>query len=67
MEMMYVYEAFIFSVIGLILYALAFVAIYKLTSYALAKEILEGKNIALAILLGSIMLGLSNIIAAAVH
>ncbi len=67
MELKYILEAVTFSVIGLVLYVVAFVVIDKLTPYRLTHEILEGKNIALAILLGSIMLGLSNIIAAAVH
>lgn len=67
MEIKYIIEAFGFSFIGLVFYVVAFLVIDKLTPYKLGYEIIEGKNIALAILLGSVMLGLSNIIAAAVH
>jgi uncharacterized membrane protein YjfL (UPF0719 family) len=39
----------------------------KLTPYALWKEIVEEKNVALAIMVGAISLGMCIIIAAAVH
>ena len=66
-QLAFVTEAVVFSVLGLLLYAVGFVVIDKLTPYKLWHEIIEGKNIALAILIGAAVLGLSNIIAAAVH
>ncbi len=63
----YIIEAVIFSGIGLVLYAVAFILMDMLTPYKLWHEIIESKNMALAILIGAAMLGLSNIIAAAVH
>ena len=45
----------------------AFVAIDRMTPYTLWREIIDEHNMALAILIGSIGLGISIIIAAAIH
>lgn len=66
-EMKFILNAGIFSVLGIVLLVVGFVIIDKLTPYALWKEIVEHKNMALAILVGSAILGLSNIIASAIH
>ena len=44
-----------------------FVFIDKMTPYHLWREMVEDKNIALAILIGAVALGMCIIIAAAVH
>jgi putative membrane protein len=54
-------------VLGILIFALAFVLIDKLTPYHLWKEIVEDKNVALAILIGALSIGMCIIIAAAVH
>ena len=59
--------AVVFSVIGLIVFALAIWVIEKITPFSLHREIEEDQNTALAILVGSIMIGISIIIAAAIH
>lgn len=66
-EMKFIIGAGIFSLLGIFLLVLGFVIIDKLTPYSLWKEIVEHKNIALAILLGSALLGISNIVASAIH
>ena len=66
-EMKFIINAGIFSLLGIVLLILGFVIIDKLTPYSLWKEIVEHKNIALAILLGSALLGISNIVASAIH
>jgi putative membrane protein len=60
-------NAVIYSVLGILIFALAFVLIDKLTPYHLWKEIVEDKNVALAILIGALSIGMCIIIAAAVH
>ena len=55
----------IFSSIGILVFVAGFVALDKLTPGQMWKEIIEEKNVALAILVGACMLGLSLIIAAA--
>ena len=54
-------------VIGLGVFMAAFVAMDKATPYDLWKEICEKQNRALAIVVGSVSLGICIIIAAAIH
>ena len=60
-------NALVFSLLGIVIFAVAFVTIDKLTPYHLWKEIVEDKNVALAILIGAMSIGMCIIIAAAVH
>lgn len=60
-------NAAIFAALGISLFAVAFAVIDWLTPYALWKEIVEGKNLALAVLVGAMSIGMCIIIAAAVH
>ena len=57
----------IFVVLGLIVFALAFLVIAKATPFSVRKEIEEDQNVALAIVIASVILGSALIIAAAVH
>ena len=57
----------VFVVIGLIVFAIAFLVIAKASPFSVRKEIEEDQNIALAIVIGSVILGSALIIAAAVH
>ena len=57
----------VFVILGLIVFALAFLVIAKSTPFSVRKEIEEDQNIALAIVIGSVILGSALIIAAAVH
>jgi putative membrane protein len=57
----------VFVIIGLIVFALAFVIIAKAAPFSVRKEIEDDQNIALAIVIGSVILGSALIIAAAVH
>jgi putative membrane protein len=60
-------NALIYSVLGILIFVIAFVIIDKMTPYHLWKEIIEDKNVALAILIGALSIGMCIIIAAAVH
>lgn len=60
-------NALVFALTGIVLFCLSFAILDKLTPYDLWKEIVEGKNTALAILIGCMSLGMCVIIAAAVH
>jgi putative membrane protein len=63
----YILNALLYSVLGILIFVVAFVTLDKLTPYALWKEIVEDRNVALAVLLGAMSLGMCIIIAAAVH
>ncbi|MBF0408135.1 MAG: DUF350 domain-containing protein [Candidatus Riflebacteria bacterium] len=56
-----------YSIIGLLMYGLAFYVITKISPFSVKKEIEEDQNISLGIIIGSVMIGLSIIIAAAIH
>jgi uncharacterized membrane protein YjfL (UPF0719 family) len=60
-------NAIVFALIGIVIFIGTFVVLDKLTPYHLWREIVENKNLALAVLLGSMSIGLCMIIAAAVH
>ena len=57
----------IFVVLGLIVFALAFLVIAKASPFSVRKEIEDDQNVALAIVIASVILGSALIIAAAVH
>jgi putative membrane protein len=56
----------IYSVIGIVMFAASFLVIKLVTPFSLRKEIEEDQNTALALMIGSVILGLSIIIAAAI-
>ena len=56
----------VYSLIGIVMFAVSFLIIRLITPFSLRKEIEEDQNTALAILIGSVILGLSIIIAAAI-
>ena len=60
-------NALIYAFLGVIIYWIAFVISDKLTPVDLWGEIVEKQNIALAIMVGFMSLGIGIIIAAAVH
>ena len=62
-----VVNAIVYAAIGIVIFGGAFLVLDKITPYNLWKEIVQEHNLALAILLGAMSLGLCVIIAAAVH
>jgi putative membrane protein len=63
----YLLNAIVYAVLGIAIFSIAFVIIDKMTPYHLWKEIVEDKNVALAVLIGAMSIGMCIIIAAAVH
>ena len=57
----------LFAVIGVLVLLLTFVIVDKLTPYDLWGEIVEKKNMALALVVGAMCLGIAIIVAAAIH
>lgn len=53
--------------IGLAFFSLAFWVITKVAPFSVRKEIEDDQNTALAIVIGSVILGIAVIIAAAIH
>jgi len=53
-------------VVGILILIIAFVLVDRLTPGSLWKEIIEKQNTALAVMMGSISIGISIVIAAAI-
>jgi putative membrane protein len=59
--------AVVFALLGIVILFGSFFMIDRLTPYTLWKEIIDEHNTALAILIGALALGISIIVAAAIH
>ena len=57
----------LFALLGVAVFWVCFVIIDKLTPYSLWDEIVEKKNVALAIVMGSMCIAIGLIVSAAVH
>ncbi len=63
----YVVAAVVYSAIGIVILLLSIVIFDKITPGDLWKDIVQEKNLPLAVALGSMMLAVGNIIASAIH
>ena len=57
----------VFTMVGLVFFALAFWVIVKVSPFSIRKEIEDDQNTSLAIIIGSVIIGIALIVAAAVH
>lgn len=60
-------SSLIYAVLGIVIFIGGFIIVDKLTPYDLWKQLVEEKNVALAIVVGAAALGICQIIAAAIH
>ncbi len=60
-------QALIFSVVGLILFGVSYLAIAKITPFSIRKELEDDHNTALALILGAIIIGIALIVSASVR
>ena len=57
----------LYALIGVLIFWISFILVDKLTPYRLWDEIIEKKNLALAVVVGSMCIAIGLIVAAAVH
>ena len=57
----------IFTAFGLLVFGVAYFIILKATPFSIRKEIEEDQNVALAVVIGAVIIGISLIIAAAIQ
>ncbi|MEP7214019.1 MAG: DUF350 domain-containing protein [Acidobacteriota bacterium] len=57
----------VFVLIGLIVFAVAFLIVVLVAPFSVKKEIEDDQNISLAIIIGSVIIGIAMIISAAIH
>ncbi|MEM1417901.1 MAG: DUF350 domain-containing protein [Myxococcota bacterium] len=60
-------QALVFSLIGILMFAVAFWVMGKAAPFSLKKEIEDDQNTALGIVIGSVIIGLALIVSAAMH
>ena len=56
----------IYSIVGMLIFALGYFLFEKITPFSVRKEIEEDQNTSLAIIIGSVIIGLAIIIHAAI-
>jgi len=61
------FGSLVYALIGVVVFWVCFVIIDKLTPYDLWAEIVEKKNMALAIVVGAMCIAIGLIVSAAVH
>ena len=61
------FGSILYALIGVLVFWLSFIVIDKLTPYNLWEELVEKQNVALGIVVGAMCLGISVIVAAAIH
>ena len=60
-------SSLIYALIGMVVFGVAFLLFNKLMPFSVRKEIEEDQNTSLGIIIGSFLIGLAIIIAAAIH
>jgi putative membrane protein len=61
------FNSLIYSLLGVAVFWLSFIIIDKITPYDLWGEIVEKKNMALAVVVAAMCLGIAVIVASAIH
>lgn len=59
--------ALIYSLIGVVLFGVAFFVIVKVAPFSIRKEIEDDQNTSLGIIIGAVIIGIAMIIAAAIQ
>jgi len=62
-----VFGSMLYALIGVVIFWICFVIVDKITPYNLWEEIVDKKNVALAIVVGSTAIAIGMIVSAAVH
>jgi putative membrane protein len=60
-------NALIFSLMGVVVFGISFYIADKLTPVNLWKELVDEKNVAVAIVAGAVAIAIGSVVAAAVH
>ena len=61
------FGSILYALIGVAVFWISFVVVDKITPYDLCAEIIEKKNVALAIVVGAMCIAIGLIVASAVH
>ena len=62
-----VIQTLIFALMGIVIFGIAFWVIVKVTPFSVRKEIEEDQNVAMAVLIGAIIIAIAIVLAAAIQ
>ncbi len=62
-----VIQTLVFATIGILIFSLAFWIIVKATPFSVRKEIEEDHNVAIAIVIGAVIIGIALVVSAAIQ
>ncbi len=62
-----VLQTLVFALMGIVIFAIAFWVIVKVTPFSVRKEIEEDQNVAMAVLIGAIIIAIAIVLAAAIQ
>jgi len=62
-----VLQTLVFALMGIVIFAIAFWIIVKATPFSVRKEIEEDQNVAMAVLIGAIIIAIAIVLAAAIQ
>ena len=57
----------LFTIVGLLLFGFAFWIIVKMAPFSIRKELEQDQNVAIAVVIASVIIGIAIIVAAGVH
>lgn len=60
-------SSLLYSILGVVIFWVSFLVIDKITPYDLWREIVKERNMALALIVAAMCLGIAIIVAAAIH
>ena len=67
MDIAILLNSLVYALLGIVIFVAGFIIVDKLTPYDLWKQLVEEKNVALAIVVGAAALGICQIIASSIH
>ncbi len=67
MDVTILLNSIVYAILGIVIFISGFIIVDKITPYDLWKQLVEEKNLALAVVVGAAALGVCLIIAAAIH
>ena len=62
-----VLQTLVFALMGILIFGIAFWIIVKVSPFSIRKELEEDQNIALGIVIASVIIGIALIVSAAIH
>jgi uncharacterized membrane protein YjfL (UPF0719 family) len=62
-----VLQTLVFALMGILIFAIAFWIIVKVSPFSVRKEIEEDQNVAMAVLIGAIIIAIAIVLAAAIQ